>query len=77
MVYIDHIVASIYRLHNYNFRQCSLCDPLQRTMQFDILDLRQRAYCLKMFENAGHLRVHLTTCTNGMFIIRNMLCVGS
>ena len=29
-----------------------------------------------MFENAGHLRVHLTTCTNGMFIIRNMLCVG-
>ena len=75
-MYIYHIVACIYRLHNYNFRQCSLCDPLQHNF-FDILDLRQHAYCLKMFENAGHLCVHLTTYTNGMFIIRNMLCVGS
>ena len=65
-VFIDYI--------NYNFRQCFLCDPLQSTMHFlETLDLRQCAYCLKMFENAGHLRVHLATYTNGLFIIRNML----
>ena len=74
MVCIDILWHVLIYYNNYNFRQFSLCDPLQPTMQFfEILDLRQCAYCLTMFQNAGHLRVHLITHTNGMFIIRNML----